>query len=112
MVQVPVGPSPIWRCPPGVPGQVVLTWGPSTELVPEGQTLGRHGELVGLGGEGSRVPCRQGGSARVHHHVMAWRETPQCCDPYPAHWEHQGTTGAGFSPQVKESPQYGNPPRD
>lgn len=63
--------------PPGVPGQVVLTWGPSTQLVPEGQALGRHGELVGLGGEGSRVPCRQGGSARVHHHVMAWkREAP------------------------------------
>lgn len=56
---------------PGVSGQVVLTWGPSAQLVPECQALGRHGGLVGLGGEGSRVPCRQGDPARVHHHVMA-----------------------------------------
>lgn len=59
--------------PLGVSGQVVLTWGSSAQLVPESQALDRHGGLVGLGGEGSCVPSRQGDPARVHHHVMAWR---------------------------------------
>lgn len=74
---VPCGAPTHLEVPPGVSGHVVLTWGPSAQLVPEGQALGGHGGRVGLGGEGSHVPCRQGDPARVHHHVVAWgRETP------------------------------------
>lgn len=101
-------PPPIWRCPQGVSGQVVLTWGPSTQLVPEGQALSRHGELVRLGGEGSCVPCRQGDSARVHHHVMAWRRKPLCCDPCPALLgSTRAQLGLCFCPRSRSLPSLG-----
>lgn len=66
------------EAPPWASGRIaVLTWGPGAQLVPEGQALGRRRGLVGLGGEGSCVPRRQGVPARAHHHIMAWgREAP------------------------------------
>lgn len=55
----------------GVLVQVVLTWGPSAQLVPESQALGRRGRLIRLGGEGSCMTRRQGDPGCVHYHVIA-----------------------------------------
>jgi len=105
-------PHPSGGAPGDSGGVAALTWGPGAQLVPEGQALGGRGGLVGLGGEGSHGPRRQGPPARAHHHVMAWGErSPHTVTPARPCRGHQGTAGLGSTPSlgIPPAPGLGGP---